>query len=132
MNPTLKGKVSITRWHGNKEPYTGITITLIDELSGCQCVEIEISPEQLGLAVTGSQQDCEFQWRPQNVGMKSEHKTETVPFDGTREDRKAQEKAVAPFEVDGWKCSDFSSLYNHHRNVGGKNYRVGFTRYVQP
>lgn len=129
----MKGHVSITRYTGGPKG-SGITISLTDDLSGCECVEIKLPAQQFGDAVTGhSLTECEFEFRPLHVGMRAENKTEIVPFKPkySRNEGEAK-KALKPFEVDGW-IGRLSDLRNHHCNVQGQDaYRVVFYRWVTP
>lgn len=126
----LKGKVRISRWTGGGNPHTGITISLVDEISRSQCVEIHLTIEALGMCLTQSEQECEFEWRPDVVGMTVENKTEVVLYDCTNKDQKVLDKALAPFEVDGWKARR-SDMSNHHRRTPSGEQRVVFLRHVK-
>lgn len=127
-----KGTFRISRWHSNGDQSTGITISLVDELSNSECVEIHCTVEALGMALTCSQQECEFEWRPQVVGKRAENKTEIVPISFTEKNEKKIAKALAPFEVDGWHARR-SDLGNHHCRIpDGKHQRVVFFRHVAP
>lgn len=130
MSKKLKGKISLSRYTSNVRP-DGVTISLIDESSGVQCVEIEISIETLGYIITGlSHQECTFEWRPDFVGMIRENKTEIIPFTATNYKTRDQESAaaLAPYEVDGWKGSITDMTNGHCRTPSGQ--RVGFRRFV--
>ena len=125
------GSLIITRWHGSKPPFSGITIRLQDETSGTTCVEVEITAEALGNALVGSSlQPCKFEWYPWNVGKVREHKVETISFEAkTHKTREEEAKAaLVPYEVDGWKGS-WRDLGNPH-NGSKDGYRVGFIRFV--
>lgn len=125
----FKGTVSISRWTGSGD--TGITISLVDDSSGCECAEIHLTVEALGMAITcGSHQDCEFEWRPTNVGKKAEYKTEIIPFKFSDKNEGNIAAALKPFEVDGWKGNP-RDLTNHHNSSGENKQSVGFTRYVE-
>lgn len=130
----MKGKLTISRWSSNKPPFTGISIEVTDETSGTQFLSVQLTPEALGLAITGmSRQDCEFDLRAQNVGKIRETKTEVIPFKAT-DYKKREEEAKAtliPYEVEGWEGS-WRDLCNHHRSAGNYSYRVSFTRFVEP
>lgn len=123
---TLSGKLSICRNSSGE-----IKIYLIDESSRCEIVDLTISPHDFAEAITGmSHRPCEIEWRIANLGKKHEHKTEDVPCEWLtgKEREEFKNKALAPFEVDGWKA-DRSCLGNHHcRTKDG--YRVSFHRYV--
>ncbi len=131
MKKLLKGSLSISRVYGANEGW--VSITLQDELSGSQCVEIKISPENFGNAVTGAScKECEFEFRPSVVGMKAEYKEEIIPrprsYDMECSKLEAAE-LIKPYEVDGWKGS-VTDATNHHRWVGLDKVKVGFTRHV--
>lgn len=64
--------------------------------------------------------------------MRYEHKTESVPFKSRfgKGDAVAKARALAPFEVDGWK-GRVDDLGNMHKSTGdGTGYHVVFTRHV--
>ncbi len=128
---TLKGNLSITRPHcsdGTKLIY----INLTDESSGCEVVEIRISPEQFAEVIVGSsQRDCEFDFNSGGViGKVHEYKQEIVPKPKKYKDKEEIAEILKPFEVDGWKGST-SDITNRHKSVGTDNVRVGFHRYVE-
>lgn len=130
----LKGGLSISRPSGNIGP-DYIEIRVVDELSGSQFVSVRVPLAGFAEAVTGrGHVDCEFDFRPELVGLKREHKEEFVPYDdlsyyarhGDRDEVAAE--AFAPFEIDGWK-GRADDLFNHHRR-GKDGSRVTFIRYV--
>lgn len=125
----MKGKILITHFHGST---SGINITVVDEISGCECADITLTAEAFGETATGhSYQECDFELRPLNVGKTREVKSEVIPFK-YKNLKKEEEEAKAvlkPYEIDGWEGS-WRDLCNHHRRVGNDSYRVGFTRFV--
>lgn len=125
----LKGTITISRYQGCGE--TGIAIHVEDALSHVTFLDIEISPESFGNAISGlASQNCMFRLTAiQNVGMKREYKEENVPYEGYAGDSVTKKKALAPFEKDGWRGS-LEDLGNHHRQTT-KGFRVGFVRYVE-
>lgn len=115
---------------GHPQPGDTFRIMLEDESSGTLCVEIEILPEHLALAMVGhSLQPCKFLIRPEMVGKVREHKAEVVRVYRTGRNN------LWKFEVDGWSGRE-SDMQNHHCVVdsdyekGWTDYRVVFTRHV--
>lgn len=130
---TLKGAVTITRRHGKTDV---MAIAIRDDMSFCQFVELEMSLEDFMKALTGlGDQPCKFEFRPDKVGLKLEHKTEIVQFEcKVWANRELEAKlAVAPFNKDGWE-GRWDDLLNHHNRGGGEKptYRVNFLRWVEP
>lgn len=128
----LKGRLTISRPRGGNSDYIEISIT--DQSSGTEFVSARVGLTDFAEALVGlALVDCEFDLRPDRVGMKYEHKEEFVPcpisYARTAADReKIAAKAFKPFEVDGWK-GRIDDLFNpHRRNQEGA--RVVFTRYV--
>ncbi len=134
-NIKLKGKLSISRpTYGDGRKL--INITLVDEISGSEFLDLEIPTQQFAECLTGlSRVECEFEYRPDRVGLRYEHKTERVPFlypfGVNEEDRdKAAKAACEPFETDGW-AGDWKECLNGHKRGGG-HATVIFRRWVQP
>lgn len=134
MNKKLKGGITISRPRGNMEQ-DYIEISVIDNLSGTQCVTVRIGLATFAEALTGlGHADCEFNFRPELVGMRRENKNEVVPCDHlpyAKEGLPRENLAaplLAPFEVDGWK-GRVDDLFNQH-NRTKEGYRVTFVRYV--
>jgi hypothetical protein len=131
-----KGKITISRWSGGARG-GGISIELTDETSGTRFLNVEMSIEDFGGAITGmSYMDCEFGLRAQNVGKIRESKSMVIPFKNTDYKKREEDEitSLAPFEVDGWRGSH-GDLGNHHRSAwvdadGWHCYRVNFTRFV--
>jgi hypothetical protein len=104
----------------------------MDEASRSRFLKVEISPENLLVAITSlGDQDCEFELRAcEYVGKQQEVKTIHVP--GISGDRKTFDDelgaAVKPFEIDGWRA-DRGGGYNHYRQ-SKEGYEVWFRRYV--
>lgn len=132
----MPGTITISRPRGNMEPEY-VQIEVNDELSGSRCLSVRIPIPEFAEALFGAAcRPCEFDLRPDLVGLKHEWKEEFVPLDDSKyyfrdaEREAVAEKALAPFEVDGWK-GRVDDLFNHHRR--GKNgARVSFVRYVAP
>jgi hypothetical protein len=117
-----------------------------DVASGVHFLSIDISPGDLMCALTGRGTECEMEVRwLELIGLKSEHKTELVQFDqfakGLRQERKGRDdvdrsptvdKALAPFEVDGWVGSSSDLFNGHNRDHKKGAQRVRFYRYVDP
>lgn len=140
----LKGSIRLSRPYGGGTDY--FTIEIEDESSMIRFVEAQFSVKDFANLMTNREAECTFNLHGIDcVGMKREHKTEPVPFDYDykvlRKDRAGlddcqrsplADKALKPFEVDGWKGSP-SDLFNGHRTARGatgKTQTVGFVRWV--
>jgi len=138
----LTGQITIGRTTAadNDEP---IRIEITDKASGIRIVTLTMRLEDFASCVTGlGYQKCSVELTEDPTGKLGKHikaKTELVPFkwSGKYEDekgkRKAADKAVAPFLVDGWSEYRASDLFNHHtwsRGNDGLDYQaVVFWRY---
>lgn len=129
------GFITISRILSNREDDT-ISITVIDAVSRCEFVEILVSVEDFGFAITGrSEVDCKVEFREKApLGKRRETKVELIPE--PKEYKEKPEEYVpllAPFEVEGWK-GQVDTLYNSHNSATGPNgesmRRVTFVRYV--
>ena len=129
----LRGKLTITTPSSSNRPNSWVSITVEDESSHCQFLEIEVSYEELAKALTGrGYRPCEFKFNEDApIGKTVEVKKELVHYEGSssKKDEALRQKAVEPFEVDGWACNP-DDLLNHHNHRGDKNYAVTFRRYV--
>ncbi len=112
------------------------TIELMDNLSGCQILEIEISAECFGKAIAGrSDQPIRFQLQGiSRVGYRAEHRTESVEIPETKNWKTRQEEAAKflaqhPLAKEGW-VGDSSDACNHHCCQGKNTYLVTFRRHV--
>lgn len=128
------GTISINRVSSNKPPYHYISITLVDEKSGCEFARVEMSVEAFGHTVTGlSYQPCTFELHSDNVGMIHEHKTVFVPANcmniRTDADKK---KAVKQYETDGWAAHlrDVGNMHLYAIVADEPGFNVGFSRFV--
>lgn len=133
----IGAKMTISRWRSFGGPIeTGITLSIQDESSGITYLEIELTPEQLGLVLTGETympvkaklRGLEF------IGMAPERKTETITFDCDRykkpDAEQIREKAK-DFEVDGWKASTYIGRQGQIKwHDDGADIEIYFTRYV--
>lgn len=123
-----------------------IHLSLRDELSGSHFLEIELSLEDLALALTGrADTPCNFTfYSMEQVGKVREGKDIVIPFTSTNSEygdtrearQREKEEALAPYEVDGW-IGSISDIGNHHRletvqGVAIPHFRVSFHRYVDP
>jgi hypothetical protein len=131
---TYKGKAEITI---GKYSNTDIAfIEIIDGVSGCHLVKVELSKAAFADALFGlGYVDAEMTYFEQcPVGQVREHKTieiETSEF--SIKDAEQVAALVKPFEVDGWKASTREAFQNHHRVKGsdGKyRHQVNFTRFL--
>jgi hypothetical protein len=127
----LPGKLTITHPAGGGEDYMEICVK--DNVSSITFLELRISPEALMHALTARAfQDCTLELRGlHNLGKKREHKYELVPYVPVwgKKEHAAKQRALAPFEVDGWRGNSLD-LGNFHRGNQIDGYRVSFTRFV--
>lgn len=129
----MKGTISVLRYSSTST----MKIELRDESSGVRFLEVELTAEDLMLAISGrSEMDCQFELKYlETVGKLREHKEEIVPIPtmGVFVTAEVVTKALEPFEIDGWKARR-EDAKNHHRFVEYKAeyslYRVSFTRFV--
>lgn len=132
-----KGRLSISRPINNmRDP--GVFIYLTDDMSLTRCVEINIPIADFAELLFGrGELPCEFEFRPDRVGLKHEHKTEQVrmPKHDFEKRQSVAKKALAPFEIDGWKGS-VRDMENHNNYVGptqkdgSQMVRVQFVRWI--
>lgn len=123
-----KGRMAISRTNSTRGPDM-IRMTVTDNKSGEQFLEIRLSLEDFSRVVTGMMLDIDMDLRHENLGKTREHKYEDVPFDRLSATDEEVDEALAHFEVFGWKA-DRSDMTNHHRRVGRFAQRVSFTRHV--
>lgn len=127
----LPGKLTISHPSGGGGDY--IEIRVEDATSGTPFLALQVSLEAFANAITGrASQDCTLELRGlDNLGKRREVKHERVPY--TRVygayAQLAKAKALAPFEVDGWR-GHASDLGNHHKGSDATGYTVSFTRFV--
>lgn len=109
-----EGQLTISRWSGSRQESRCVTIRVIDKTSGIEFVCISVSPEELGLAITGQGHiACEYSVNGlQSIGKKSENKTEIIPYSDKLQ-KKHDPEALAAMEIDGWKVRR-DDLINHH------------------
>ena len=129
----MRGEISIGKVTSGGHKWINITVT--DDKSGCQFLDLKMSLIAFAEAMTGSSdQDCEFELRTQNVGKRYEHKTMKILFPHGQSDSKDRDNkaklAVHPYEIDGW-MGDWKDLLNHHNWRKGDIYVVRFHRYVE-
>lgn len=135
----LKGKLSIGRY-ANGTSNGECFITIEDELSGVKFLQLELSAEMLGRAITGlSMVDCEFELKSAAlVGMEVQRKSESVVIDMPRhrfEELSFSRAAAEPFLIDGWKLSmtEHSRLERVGKTDDGRlMIRLDFHRHIQP
>lgn len=58
------GQLRISRYRSNQEPYRGINILIQDDESRAMVLEAEITIEDLGNVITGSEVECHWLARP--------------------------------------------------------------------
>lgn len=135
------GGLSISRCtspHG-----TTCRIEVNDSLSNCRILDLELSFEALGNAITGlAEQPVKFRLfaTSDRIGKRYEHKTERVVIKRnwirtkTDENVAAVQEAVKPYEVDGWEAR-IDDAFNQHcqgRQVDdGYEVSIAFNRWVE-
>lgn len=114
-----------------------IDIQIIDQISGTQFCELEISLDDFARCLTGlhiTNVDMELRWL-ERIGKIHEHKTELVQFPMLFNEQKTEKQrkkdALKPFEIEGWKGHE-PDLGNGHRGDSRGGYRVTFHRHVDP
>ena len=131
----MDGKLTISR-----NNHQAIRIAVEDIASGTQFLEVHVSADALGLALTGlAYQPCTFELQATHVGKERQVKQEVVPYAipagqsfryGSAEERVAKSAALAPFETEGWR-GYAADLGNHHKGNSRDGYLVTFTRFVE-
>ncbi len=131
----LKGSLSIGRTGRSDDK--AIRIELNDADSHCTAVLVRMGLPEFAECITGmGHADCEFEFNDSGViGMLAQSKTEMVPVPSShpRGDEEWKRKALAPFEVDGWKAraGDITNQHCWSRDESGKEFqRVVFFRHV--
>lgn len=120
-----EARLTISAPQGGGARNPGMCISVTDDASLTEALEIQISHEDLMRALTGHGSiRCQAIWRVSKLGLKREQKTENGV---TKEN-------LHTFEVDGWKGRE-GDLRNYHRRVYNKKTgkytaRVGFDRWV--
>lgn len=135
------GNISINRCSGTDGYVCRIEIN--DGSSSCRIIEMELSFEALGQAITGlSFQPVKFNlYGSDHIGKKHEYKTELVKIQrdiiGWKPDEDSLAKlseALKPYEVDGWKAR-IDDAFNHHltrlTDDGCVEVTMGFDRWVE-
>ena len=137
MSKQLKGQLSISKvMSSHEDPFMRIEID--DEASGLEVVQVKLSLEDFAKAITSSVVYVDLRYNDSsNVGKVRELKTVRVSkgaakYDSTPEELRA---IVAPYEVDGWRCSMPKDLLNGHKSVVDEVTKerlqaLTFTRYV--
>jgi len=125
---TLPGTLCISRTSSTHDA-DEIEIRFIDEESHVQFATFHISLENFAKALTGlGYVEGKIEYRGLNrVGKISESKTELVHCKPYGDD-KAKYKALAEFEVDGWKARKGDIDNHHHYTPHGV--RVVFFRHT--
>ena len=113
-----------------------IVLEIHDVKSGVVLMKVSMTYAEYGvLAAGGRSTDCELTlFRTDLAGATRETKTEAVDINkyGYSHEKADAKKAVAPFEVDGWKAR-ISDVFNGHRsfNKGDRRFsNVVFVRFV--
>jgi hypothetical protein len=113
----LAARVSISR-PLNRDT---IVLTVEDDLSSTQIVEVTLTMADFAAALTGQgHMPGTAEWRGLHLlGKTREHKVE----EGVTRDN------LHTFEVDGWEARE-GDLGNYHRKARDGSYRVTFVRHV--
>ena len=130
----FKGKLTISSPRSSSRADGWVSITLVDESSGREILEVDLEYDEFGKALTGlSYRPCEFEVSSLDlIGKNLETKEEIITYNrdfDRKNDLPARKKALKPFEVDGWQGSP-DDLGNWHNSKGNGQWRVGFRRYV--
>lgn len=114
------GSISISRCTG---PHgTTCRIMINDDIAHCRILDLEMSFEAFGNAITGlGEQPAKVTMHPtDNIGKKHEHKRETIRFTATDsmwhktdENIAVLKEALKPYEIDGWQAR-IKDAFNHH------------------
>lgn len=138
MNKRMKAEIIQTAPQGDGA--ADVTITLTDEESHIQFLEIHMTLEEFGRMLhSPTHAECEFTLHhTKHLGWKAENKSVCVPLPsqsiGYRLTEEDQDAILAPFEVDGWRARR-DDLTNFHRRVrqGDEHCAlVTFFRHVPP
>lgn len=136
----LQGKITISRT-GRTDCAASMRIEIQDVASRVSFVIGEMSMEDFAMAITGhGYMPIKMEIRGLDVvGMQAEHKTLEIPFNGPRflagaeENEEGARAAVAAYEVDGWRATDWRNFFNEHRRVhgvAGDVFKIAFHRWV--
>ena len=135
----LKGRVVVTLPSRMDGPQR-FALTIVDEASHVEFLELWIDPAELMLALTAhisSGANCDIRLRGLDLIGKTREVKEVLVrapkrvFDDEAKDAVVIRAAISEHEVDGWKGQD-GDLRNGNRQSGAGTYRVAFTRYVEP
>jgi hypothetical protein len=130
----MKFQLRISHYTSNKPPYRGVTLEVIDELSGTHFLQLELTHEQLGRVLGSMGVDCEGEVRGLDlVGLKRETEHFQIPRKkGVGYDKDAVRKYLVkyakPHEVDGWKVAIDSALSTQQNDP--THYHLHKTRWV--
>jgi len=121
-----KASIRIGRVSGSKEY---IAISIEDEQSNIQVVELEMSFEDFAKCLTGmSTYEVPAHYGDlSKIGKKFEVKTVIVSGLSSSTWKK-KDKLIKPFEVDGWSAREEEEFNHHHISKNG--YQVTFRRWV--
>lgn len=127
-----QGALTISKYQGGQRG-SGVTVSLRDNLSKCEIIDIDISVEEFAQALFGlGDRPCEFEARVKNLGKTRETKSERIKPPEIKDYKRSKEiaaKALKPYEIDGW-YGDEDDLLNHHRCNPDGTHTVGFVRWV--
>ncbi len=140
------GKISISRFTSNHAPYSGIHLEIIDSISHLHLLDVEISSEEFGNAVTGlGYRPCKCELNPNTdlIGKREEHKTVQIDISDLGAislfDKRGEKfqnlvtKLAEPYSFDGWLPFVVETCVNHHHmshKDGKVFYAVHFHRFV--
>lgn len=129
------GTICISKTHGG-DCEESVRITIQDDSSRCQVLEIRMSPTEFANGLFGlSYRPCEIEVRtnPDLWGMIRQNKNQLVPkpekqlYD-QEEERKYLTEAVKPWKINGWEAAIASALSTQQHNP--EYYSVTFYRYI--
>jgi len=131
-----EGRIDIVRTRSNERD-DFIQMRLRDVGSGSTVIEIQMTVEDFGLAITGlGGTPCAFNLLDvERVGKRREHKSVCVfvPEGQPHSIDTRIRTAIAGHETDGWKGNDADAKNWHRRVVSssiGISYDVQYTRFV--
>lgn len=134
----MEGQISISYPRGSEEDFVEIKVR--DVISTELFLTLRISYHDFTAALS-TQVGCPCNFTVnglENIGKTIEKKfiEVMVPglyFSSIIDEKELGHMAVSEYEIDGWKCSDVSRLFNHHfvYSRGDKQYsKIMFHRFV--
>jgi hypothetical protein len=139
-NPNGTISIRLGPWTGGRE--RGWNLSVTDERSRTQILDVDLTYEQFSMLLTGRYLDgIPAEWSAEKLGRRREGKSVLIPYPKAlphvswdNERKPEHDEALAPYEVDGWVgCA--ADLTNFHRacenDDGVECRRVAFTRWIE-